>query len=1263
MSINKEAELNPLSQLYDELNTILSGLVVKFSVEADKYETFETKKYSDEYIAAINKRDTYGYFNYTVDEYNAVGVYDSFTISKYQNGEIPVPSHIEDKLLVNRRESIISSYDEPNDYYRILNGLPPKTTKGGLIVTDLLNTSLLVVPDNDFELQNDPTSKRISESSAYVIMGNNLFSSGNYIHISSAIIQTEKSSYSRSFLIVPDDFPISKSDKVVFLRDVKSIFTNLEKTDIDFDTLVGNYIHINLNNAIDVTSYYRNSFLVVDDSYELYDKDTMIKLSEAKLNNNKAVIGDKLTLGEYYFINDELSEMYGISKKVPLHRIKEVYGNKFVTILESSGYLDKLIENNPKDEYLKHIGSKQIDVIKARNAKNFDILYMPNCNREIIQWVFSVSYSAARDYFVNTVYNYYYRQIYDYYDNFIGLAIVQMAITQTIAKAMKTAIDRDFYDENMVKMLFEMYNVPYYPNLPYQTQRRLVKNLNYLIQNKATTKVIYDIASILGYHDISVYKYYLVKERKFDSDGNLIYKDTTKVEPTMNIDGSITESEVVINDLEKMYDLYLQKVGIDETNFQVALTDESKRVDYDSVTREDPLWWDDEETFEEVYGDYTKYTSDSEQEVCIRHYNYRETKYLGVSISYKMSEVLYENILLLRLLFDKKDEISDIYVTLPKITGTTEISLFETIVYLCALISKQYKLTGEILTRYSSVMDVMGYITEDVDGYRPCDTLVFNFDLLTNAETYKQITEKPSRYLKPDERELFDKYLSVLTIDQSTVSEKVTAINEMFINIKGLGYFIGRKMSEADNLFEYRAWKDFYEALFIGQENASMFNIGNTGETAKTYLEYLQYMSPMLYQTLSDLDDTHIYTYIDHTISRLETVVHDLRTLYTVNDSNSAILDYLIKLIKFFKSYTTDLIDVTTEYIFDMRPDNLFKLVEYYKLHQVIMTKDAYKLMYSDTAKIIETTKEIDASKYEDIIMLMKQSMNVSDIHSLSIINCSNCKNFNNCRYFCHNDKANCDGTYRVGTEYYPCEFYGYNTEYFYNYICKYRDLLITIDTGNYADLSCAIKSHLKQAYSFYKVVSDYNVFSGEEFSYHSDKMKEILFESLDKINELLVKYDNDIAEISDAGVNGIIEWIDLLTSPDSDIEKVCLNKRFPCRNSECEHKEISEHTKFEETLYHNEVPNTIEILDFYSTVWFNDGKILPRDEIVKVIQNIGITDSSKLLVSELTKQKIVLDLDSDMIEFIDSLMDFDRTDVNNDKLSFIEYLRMYEEV
>ena len=324
------------------------------------------------------------------------------------------------------------------------------------------------------------------------------------------------------------------------------------------------------------------------------------------------------------------------------------------------------------------------------------------------------------------------------------------------------------------------------------------------------------------------------------------------------------------------------------------------------------------------------------------------------------------------MIFDKKDELDKVFVTFPKLTGSLQVSIFDCVVFLCALICRRYGLSGEILTKVSSTLNRIGYMTIDADGYTPCDTVAFNFEKVTNLEVFQDIIKEPSRYLTETETEEFMKYFQWITLPETTQEEKVKIFNEMYQNIKGLGYYVGRKLSEAELYPEYRAWKDLYDALFITKETNEMFQLGATGTAATTYAEYLQVMNPQLYDIVTNTDDYLLYSYIDHVIYSLEQVVDNLMTLYIVNDSNSTVHDYLIKLVKFFKSYTTDLIDLTTQYVFDLKPDNLFKLTEYYKMHKVIISSEAYRLMYSDVATIIAYMKQVDEHKFSEFIALSK---------------------------------------------------------------------------------------------------------------------------------------------------------------------------------------------------------------------------------------------------------------------------------------------------
>ena len=1014
----------------------------------------------------------------------------------------------------------------------------------------MINQSFEIV-SNDYILDEMDMNRYIRLCVAQKILETLSLEIGNQMIIFQCNLQEYSTSSTRSFLIVPDSEDIQYGEAKITITDAINIckfFDNIDMTMIQ----EGIYLFIGIEHVRTTTGIIKSSLLVVHDdiSDDEFDYDTMIREHDALLNNQYATVGNYILLRDFFYPPKEFEETYGVSSRIPIHMLTDIYGPRYISIMESTGFIQKLMDENNDVEYLKHIGSKKISIVTARNAKNFELLYVQPGIRDFTTSMFTTMYSGSRDYFVNTVYNPYYRNIYEYYDNFIGLSIMHMTIMQVIARAFEGTIARDFYDDRMVQWLFESYGVPYSSKLSYQTQRNLSKNLNMLIMNKGSNKVLYDIATLLGYHDVQIYKYYLVKERRFDINDDLIYKDTTKIDLVYDNRGYLNEEEIVVNDLEKMYDVYFQKVELSDPNYEKALISSSNRVNYDSITQNDPLWWDDDATWEEVYGDPHIYTEDEEKDLWQKHYNYVETKYLGVTISYKLSEILYENIMLLRMIFDMKNQIEDVFVTFPKLTGSLEVTLFDAIVFLCALTCERYHLTGEILTSASKILDVYGYHLEDAEGYVECDTLAFCFDKVTNAETYKEIIKNPSRYLKPDEQEKFFSYFEILTLPDGDVKEKIEAFNKMYSNLTSLGYFIGRKMAESENVLEYYAWKGLYKALYIGKENAEMFNISSDGKVATTYLEYLKVMNPALYNIIDavDADDEYIlYSYIDHVIYRIEQVIKDLNSLYAVNDSNSSAHDYMLKLMKFFKSYTVDFLDMSTQFIFDAKPDNLLKLVEYYKINKLNITEDVYKLMYSDVCHIISTKRKTDPLFFEDFLAIHKKEI-IEDRSPINDLGYNKCKKYNCCN-FCKNKQSECNGTYFLDGETKKCEHFGLNTSSFEVTCNSIIDEIHDLPDKYTEKVAMMIADMSQYIHSLMNKARTFRTFKDDTATFIQD-----VVDSTDIYNRIGKRF---IAYYGDAFSTTLHKWLTTITDSLSDIlvdkPHICKNKDFPCRVGGCE--------------------------------------------------------------------------------------------------------------
>ena len=645
---------------------------------------------------------------------------------------------------------------------------------------------------------------------------------------------------------------------------------------------------------------------------------------------------------DYIYVPKNLCEEFNIPEDMPVHEIADKLGKYYITLLNSVGFFDDIVAKYPEKEYLKHVGKNKITLSYARNAKNFAILsvdqegIMESTYREFIR-----SYEKARIYFMSTIYTYELRGVIPYYENLIALCIFIMAIQQVSVRSIKNATEREFYDEYMVKLLYETYGLPYFSKVDEDTQKQICQNLNLLIQNKATNKVILDIASILGFSDISIYQYYLIKEQNFDDKGRPIIKKKKQVNTGT---GKIEE----IYDQEAMKNIYFQKVDLKTENIKEALTDPVNRVEYSEVTYYDPFWWEDDDLHSEIWDE---------------SYNYLETKYLGATIPYRLTELIFQSVVLLRMILDKKSEFSDITLNLPKITDEP-VSLPDTVALFCALICKKMGISGQILTLPSKIAHVLETTDQVINNEnKHIEILNFNFDAFSkeNIEETKAIlapyfkrkhyrvvnghdidlradgtqdisapTHKATFTIDETDLDTFTGYLSALTIPDASPEEKRIALNKAFENVEALYLFLSYNMSKTDDMDEYYALKKFYETAFYSNETAKLFEIETEDgvRPAKTFEEYFMYTDSKIYRFLKGLDDDpdKIYSYIDHVIYKMEELVNNIGYLYTLNDGSSPLIELLQIMITFFKSYIMDFVDMSSLMVIDWDLENTIRL-------------------------------------------------------------------------------------------------------------------------------------------------------------------------------------------------------------------------------------------------------------------------------------------------------------------------------------------------
>lgn len=701
-----------------------------------------------------------------------------------------------------------------------------------------------------------------------------------------------------------------------------------------------------------IYNYHGNKYLIPRNKRDLvlkYKRELIIKEYVEQNDYYRELLGlppIEADESEFLYLTESQMKFYDIDEVRPIHD----YPKEILSKLERKVIPD-LIKEHPDKTYLKHMGSKAVDLVRARTAKNFEIIFYDGDIDQMFVSKFFETYNFCREYFVSIIYNADLRSVYPYYDNFICMNIMMMTIQRFIVDVIQMSIDRDFFDLLSIKKMFNVYGVPFFESLPLDYQRTIVKHLNILVRTKSTDKCLYDIANTLMYERISVYKYFLIKEKILDKNGVPVeFKKTIH-----NDDGTTSE----VPDYEKMYDVYFQSTDIMDNNTVLAIENKVNRYEYKEVTEEDDLWWDDADLRKELYE---------------REFNFIDTKYIGISISYNLTKMLYESIYFLNMLIDNKDVRTDInnrlfnedamhegtdylYIKLERITETP-ISIFDAIVIMAALLCKKNSMKGNILVKPAQILSILGFDFEE------------NFDLIR-----KKIKNNPNIF--KDQSIL--SYLDLLKI------ETVEDINTLYNNFKNFSKFCVSQMNSTDNIKVYRAYNDLYRTIMIKKETTKAFKMSN-GAVAITYLEYIEDKLPYIADYIKSLEADECGVIIEHILGKLNELIPSLTYLTTLNGVNNNIVDAIIELIKFFKSYTVDLRNLSVVYIFDDDYWNRIRTIENLRLNVNFQPREK-PLEYNDINFITSVYRNDDKVKLSYVNAIDDDNNGTMDIMLYNMFN------------------------------------------------------------------------------------------------------------------------------------------------------------------------------------------------------------------------------------------------------------------------------------
>ena len=210
-------------------------------------------------------------------------------------------------------------------------------------------------------------------------------------------------------------------------------------------------------------------------------------------------------------------------------------GTSGAILLDDYGILDQIKADYPDADYLDYI-TCGITPYTARKAYEFQILYTPTIDNEVILDQFTRIYENNRVYVTSTFYSEAFKYNSDYYDNFITLLIILLTMTEMLSKVQENIIRKDLLDQRCIEYLFDQYGMPYYTSIPIKYQERICKNLNTLIRSKSCTQGMFDIINLFGAENLSVFKYFILRDRNLDQWGNFLYNEIiTKTSEENNV--------------------------------------------------------------------------------------------------------------------------------------------------------------------------------------------------------------------------------------------------------------------------------------------------------------------------------------------------------------------------------------------------------------------------------------------------------------------------------------------------------------------------------------------------------------------------------------------------------------------------------------------------------------------------------------------------------------------------------------------------------
>ena len=549
----------------------------------------------------------------------------------------------------------------------------------------------------------------------------------------------------------------------------------------------------------------------------------------------------------------------GVDNKTPIHRLSKSEQN----ILRNLGVLDVIYETHGF-EWIKYLGL-EIDIMKLRTAKNFDIVYSDYDIPQMDQFV-DLYRDIRNNYMVN-----YYKEYdvyqYQFYEPTVCLHLIMTALASVNADSIFSLQ----IDEKDLYTLFESFGLPKFKfNKSYLL--KLASKINTLLENKGTNYGLDNISKI--FDSISIFKYFLIKKLKFNG-ANTITADTKN---------------------EDKYDLFFVRAPLLEDDVFKYSDKEDNLIPFNKVVEQDPLWGFEDDNLE--------------KELMNEDFSFTESKYLTLENKVNIVTFSLECAYFYRYVIEHEKQFGKINFYLD--TVDKNANLLELITYLQVLVFRKYQIQPDIPDNMNSVLFL--YAIKNKVDY---------------TKVKRHFKEHFKWHNDPTLRQNIDDLIDILDGQNVDFKQALDIFETNYNVIQRLYDLRKKVKYRDDydaitSAIRAISYGEKIPELYNNKTNLEEFLFSYTPEGNKFRLRLLELENaPEKVQAINHeitemINQMRSYiTEVRH--RRIANIFNNMQNMYSDID----LIGYLEEIINFFKSYTQDLISRGFTYVVDDLEDQL----------------------------------------------------------------------------------------------------------------------------------------------------------------------------------------------------------------------------------------------------------------------------------------------------------------------------------------------------